>query len=70
MNDSIVTEEELDALSPEERKIRDWRYGQLLELGLSEAHAELLADVGTDLGFVRRLIGMGCTPDLAARIAL
>lgn len=69
MNDSTVTEE-LDELSPEERKIRDWRYDQLLELGLSQAHAELLADVGTDLGFIRRLVGSGCSPDLAARIAL
>ncbi|HVW90359.1 MAG TPA: hypothetical protein VHC01_12925 [Gaiellaceae bacterium] len=70
MNDSTVTEEELDELSPEERKIRDWRYDQLLELGLSQAHAELLADVGTDLGLIRRLVGAGCAPDLAARIAL
>ena len=69
MNDSTVTEE-LDELSPEERKIRDWRYDQLLDLGLSQAHAERLADVGTDLGFVRRLVSAGCAPDLAARIAL
>jgi hypothetical protein len=69
MTDSTVTEE-LEELSAEERKIRDWRYDQLLALGLSQAHAELLADVGTDLGFVRRLVAAGCSPDLAARIAL
>jgi hypothetical protein len=59
-----------EALSAEEQRIRSWRYDQLLELGLTQAEAQLLAEVGSDLGLVRRLVAAGCAPDLAARIAL
>jgi hypothetical protein len=62
--------DESDVLSAEEQRIRSWRYDQLLELGLTEAVAQLLAEVGSDLGLMRRLVGAGCAPDLAARIAL
>lgn len=62
--------EELETLSPEEQRIRSWRYDQLLELGLTQAESQLLAEVGVDLGLVRRLIAAGCEPDLAVRIAL
>lgn len=56
--------------SPEEQRILSWRYEQLLELGLTVAGAQLLAESGADLGLVRRLVAAGCMPDLAARIAL
>jgi hypothetical protein len=64
---------ELDALDErceEERRIARWRFEQLLLLGLSEAECQLLADGGCDLSLVRRLVGAGCPPALAFRIAL
>jgi hypothetical protein len=67
--DTIDTDEP-DAHSPEEQRILSWRYEQLLELGLTQAAAQLLAESGSDLGLVRRLVAAGCAPDLAARIAL
>jgi hypothetical protein len=61
--------DELEALSAEELRILSWRHDQLLELGLTEAEAQLLAEGGADLGLLRRLVGAGCTPALAFRIA-
>jgi hypothetical protein len=61
--------EETETRSPEERRILTWRHDQLLELGLTEAEAQLLAEGGADLGLLRRLVGSGCTPSLAFRIA-
>jgi hypothetical protein len=61
---------EQETRSPEEQRIISWRYEQLLELGLTVAGAQLLAESGSDLGLVRRLVAAGCAPDLAARIAL
>ena len=61
--------DEVEALSAEELRILSWRHDQLLELGLTEAEAQLLAEGGADLGLLRRLVGTGCTPALAFRIA-
>jgi hypothetical protein len=61
---------ELDDLSEEERQLVRWRYDQLLALGLTQPEAQLLAESGVDLGLMRRLVGRGCSPDLAFRIAL
>jgi hypothetical protein len=68
--DSTSELETLDERSPEEQKIASWRFEQLLLLGLSEAECRLLADGGCDLSLVRRLVGCGCPPALAFRIAL
>jgi hypothetical protein len=62
--------EEAESRSPEEQRILSWRYDQLLELGLSQAEAQLLAESGSELALVRRLVAAGCAPHLAARIAL
>jgi len=61
---------ELEDLSPEERSILVWRYRQLRELGIGRLLARLLAESGADLGLVRKLVSQGCTPELAAKIAL
>jgi hypothetical protein len=66
----LAEETETETRSPEEQRILSWRYEQLLGLGLTVAEAQLLAESGADLGLVRRLVAAGCTPDLAARIAL
>jgi hypothetical protein len=68
--DSTTELDTLDERSDEERKIASWRFEQLLLLGLSEAEGRLLADGGCDLSLVRRLVGRGCPPTLAFRIAL
>jgi hypothetical protein len=62
-----LEEEEQDT---EEREVREWRFGQILSLGFAQIDAQLLADAGADLGLLRRLVGNGCPPDLAVRIAL
>lgn len=70
MNEMETLElEEPDTRSDEERRILSWRHDQLVELGLSEPEAQLLAEGNADLGLLRRLVGAGCSPELAFRIA-
>ena len=61
--------DEAEVLSAEEIRILSWRHDQMLSLGLTEAEASLLAEGGADLGLLRRLVGAGCAPSLAFRIA-
>ena len=61
--------DEAEVLSAEEIRILSWRHDQMLELGLTEAEASLLAEGGADLGLLRGLVGAGCAPSLAFRIA-
>jgi hypothetical protein len=67
------TSEEADVVaeaSPEHDVIMCWRLSQILALGIGQLDAQLLAETGADLGVLRRLIGQGCPPPLAARIVL
>jgi hypothetical protein len=56
--------------SDEDRKIRRWRFRELRGLGLSHVEARLLAETGADINLIRRLVGNGCPPSLAVKIAL
>jgi len=71
-NETQVTEEieEIAGPTPEQEEIRQWRLSQILSLGIEQLDAQLLAESGSDLGLLRRLVGQGCPPDLAARIVL
>ena len=71
-NETQVTEEieEIAGPTPEQEEILRWRLSQILSLGIEQLDAQLLADSGADLGLLRRLVGQGCPPPLAARIVL
>ena len=56
--------------SAEGRRILRWRFRELRSLGLSHVEARLLAETGTDIALIRRLVGDGCPPSLAVKIAL
>jgi hypothetical protein len=62
--------EDVVETSPEQEVIMCWRLNQILALGIGQLDAQLLAETGADLGLLRRLIGQGCPPPLAARIVL
>ncbi len=54
----------------EQDEVLRWRLAQILSLGIGGLDAQLLAETGADLGLLRKLVGRGCPPPLAARIAL
>jgi hypothetical protein len=54
----------------ERLRVRRWRFEQFLELGFTDSDAATLAAATADLSFVRLLIGAGCPPETASRIAL
>jgi hypothetical protein len=72
VNDTETGAETDDAVAPnpEHEEIMRWRLSQILLLGIDQLDAQLLAETGADLGVLRRLIGQGCPPPLAARIVL
>jgi hypothetical protein len=61
-DDSVLPNAELEAIAC-------WRLSQMLSLGIEQLEAEALAQSDADLGLLRRLVGQGCPPQLAARIA-
>jgi hypothetical protein len=69
--EGIDADDEQDLLEqdPVEREILEWRLGQIRSLGFPQIEAQLLADGGADLGLLRHLVGKGCPPHLAFRIA-
>ena len=67
---AIETSEDGVSPNPELQAVVSWRLSQLLSLGLELPAAETLAESSADLGLMRRLVGQGCPPPLAARIAL
>jgi hypothetical protein len=71
-NDTKATESTEDAATPnpELEAIACWRLSQLLSLGIGQLEAEVLAESNVDLGLLRGLVGQGCPPSLAVRIAL
>jgi hypothetical protein len=71
--DDTETVEEVDeevGPTPEQQQIMSWRLSQISALGIDQLDAQLLAETGADLGLLRRLVGQGCPPPLAVRIAL
>ncbi len=71
-DDTQVVEdaEETVGPTPEQQEIMRWRLSQISALGIGQLDAQLLADSGADIGLLRRLVGQGCPPPLAARIVL
>jgi hypothetical protein len=65
-----LAEEFCGPRSAEDRKILRWRFRELRSLGLSHIEARMLAETGTDIALVRRLVSTGCAPSLAVKIAL
>jgi hypothetical protein len=63
-------EHEVEEPNREEREVLKWRFRQIRSLGMNPVEARLLAETGADLGLLRRLVGNGCPPDLAVKIAL
>jgi hypothetical protein len=61
---------ETEEPSREEREVLRWRFRQIRSLGMNPVEARLLAETGADLGLLRRLVGNGCPPELAVKIAL
>jgi hypothetical protein len=60
---------EVPPVVEEAERVVLWREAQAVELGLSRAKAVRFADGRGDLGLLRRLVGGGCRPALAFRIA-
>jgi hypothetical protein len=56
--------------SPEDRKLLRWRFREFRCLGLSHVEARMLAETGADVALIRKLVGDGCPPSLALKIAL
>jgi hypothetical protein len=53
------------------RSARAWRLDQFTRLGFDSAGATLMAnDAQVDLAQVRKLIALGCPPEIALRILL
>jgi hypothetical protein len=62
---------EIQELSEEGRRVRDWRRQQFESLGFSGAHAEILAECrDVDLGRVRSMVAAGCGLGTVLQIVL
>jgi|1185.fasta_scaffold1329494_2 hypothetical protein len=67
----IVEEETAPSeLSTEDERVLRWRYEEIRKLGMNRVESRLLAEAGADLNLLRKLVGDGCPPELAVRIAL
>ena len=60
-------EEEDVSPSPSEALVREWRVEQLERLGLTTLVAQAFADM-VDWHELARIVGLGCSPDLALQI--
>ena len=67
---SVEEETAPSELSAEDELVLRWRYDEIRKLGVNRIEARLLADAGADLNLLRKLVGEGCPPELAVRIAL
>ncbi len=65
---SILIEEQLDAVDPEEQLVQSWRREQFGRLGFDAVISRLLAESPADLGLARRLRRAGCPVPTAFRI--
>lgn len=53
----------------EDERVLNWRFEQFFTLGFDAIQAVLLASSEVDLHLTRTLIGQGCPPSLAIKIA-
>jgi hypothetical protein len=60
--------ETLDALTPQQAQVYDWRFDCLRAAGLSYAYAAALASCEADLHEILRAYARGCPAALLARI--
>lgn len=70
-SNELPPDDELDELGPgdEEIAVLNWRVQSLRLLGFDEGLAiQLAVEFPVDLGEARKLIGAGCSHELAARI--
>ena len=65
---SILIDEQLDAVNPEELMVQRWRREQFGRLGFDTVIARLLAESPADLGLARQLRSAGCPIATAFRI--
>jgi hypothetical protein len=65
---SILIDEQIDAIDPEERTVQMWRQDQFGRLGFDLVISRLLAESPADLGVARRLQRAGCPLATAFRI--
>lgn len=65
---SILIDEQLDTVNPEEQMVQSWRREQFGRLGFDTVIARLLAESPADLGLARRLRRAGCPVPTAFRI--
>ena len=65
---SILIDEQLDAVNPEEQIVQRWRCEQFARLGFDTVIARLLAESPADLGLARQLRSTGCPVATAFRI--
>ena len=65
---SILTDEQIDAIDPEELAVQMWRQDQFGRLGFDSVISRLLAESTADLGLARRLVRSGCPVATAFRI--
>lgn len=56
--------------SPEILQVQQWRFLQAREAGLTKIEARLWAESDRDIGELRRLVVLGTTPQMIARIVL
>jgi hypothetical protein len=65
---SILIDDQLDAVNPEEQMVQSWRREQFGRLGFDTVISRLLAESSADLGLARRLRTAGCPVATAFRI--
>ena len=65
---SILTDEQIDEIDPEEFAVQMWRQDQFGRLGFDPVISRLLAESSADLGLARRLQRAGCPVATAFRI--
>jgi hypothetical protein len=65
---SILIDEPLEAVNPEEQAVQSWRRDQFARLGFDTVISRLLAESPADLGLARRLRRAGCPIATAFRI--
>ena len=65
---SILIDQQVDAVNPEDLMVQCWRRDQFSRLGFDSVISRLLAESPADLGLARRLRGAGCPVATTFRI--
>jgi hypothetical protein len=56
--------------APELLRVQQWRYEQARNAGLTKVEARLFAESDRSLEELRRLVALGCKPQVIAKIVL